>query len=30
MEIDQDLLNKILDRARKSPYGLGESEVSKE
>lgn len=30
MKIDQDLVNKILDRARESPYGLGEPEVSME
>lgn len=28
IEINQTLVNKILDRARESPYGLGEPEVS--
>lgn len=30
MEINQTLVNKILDRARESPYGLGEPEVNME
>ena len=30
MKINQTLVNKILDRARESSYGLGEPEVSME